>query len=120
MEGKPMLPIDPKYIEQRIEQMKGEEQYLHLELTTGAYASHWDASRHPAANFVSNALIRYIHGGISGSSPYRVGLKMEQGWIYAEGLTHYEETEKERLIMAGHDKDGKLVVALQLSRTPFA
>ncbi|WP_138494596.1 YojF family protein [Paenibacillus pinistramenti] len=115
-----MLPIDLEYIQQRIDQMKDQDLYIHLELTNGAYAAHNDASRHPAANFIKNAVIRYAHGGISGVSPYyRVGLKMEHGWIYSEGLTHYEETENDRLIMAGHDKDGKLVVALQLSPYPF-
>ena len=44
---------------------------------------------------------------------------MSQGWVYTEGLTHFEQTDTDRLIMAGHDSQGKLVVALQLSREPF-
>lgn len=114
-----MQLIQPLELQRRIDSLKDQELYVHLEMTTGAYAAHYDATKHPAANFITNAKVRYAYGSISGGGPYRVGLKMEQGWIYTEGLTHFEETETERLIMAGHDSQGKLVVALQLSKTPF-
>lgn len=114
-----MQLIKPSEIQHRIDLLKDQDLYVHLEMTTGAYAAHLDSSKHPAANFITNAIIRYSHGSISGNGPYRVGLKMSQGWIYTEGLTHWEESESERLIMAGHDSNGKLVVALQLSREPF-
>lgn len=111
--------IDPKVIQQRIDELLNEELYIHLEMTTGAYAAHYDSSKHPAATFITNTKICYSHGSISGNGPFRVGLKMAYGWIYSEGLTHYDETETERLILAGHDSQGKLVVALQLSKEPF-
>ena len=114
-----MQLINREQMQQRIDQLTEQDLYLHLEMTTGAYASHFDSSKHPAATFISNAVIRFVHGSISSSSPYRVGLKTEKGWIYSEGLTHYEESDAERLILAGHDGQGKLVVALQLSREPF-
>lgn len=114
-----MQPIHTGTVQSRLDQLKDQHLYIHLEMTSGAYANHNDSSKHPAANFISNAAIRYSHGSIAGGGPYRVGLKTELGWVYSEGLTHYEETERERLIMAGHDSNGKLVVALQLSRTPF-
>ena len=114
-----MQLINQQEILYRIDMLKDQELYIHLEMTTGAYASHLDSSKHPAATFITNAKIQYSHGSISGNGPYRVGLKMEQGWIYSEGLTHFEESETERLIMAGHDGQGKLIVALQLSREPF-
>ncbi|WNS45288.1 YojF family protein [Paenibacillus sp. MMS20-IR301] len=114
-----MQPIQPKDIQFQIERLAGEELFIHLELTTGAYANHIDSSRPPGSAFISNAVIRYSHGSISGNGPYRVGLKTEHGWIYAEGLTHVDENETERLILAGHDNQGKLIVALQLSRNPF-
>lgn len=106
-------------VQRMLNRLENKELYIHLELTTGAYAAHFDSSKHPAANFITNAVIRYTNGKISGTGPYRVGLKTEQGWVYAEGLTHYEESETSRLIMAGHDTQGKLVVALQLSPEPF-
>lgn len=114
-----MLPIQPQDIQTRIERLAGQDVYIHLELTTGAYANHLDSTRHPASAFISNAGIRYTHGSISGTGPYRVGLKTADGWVYAEGLTHVDEQETERLILAGHDSQGKLIVALQLSREKF-
>lgn len=111
--------INQTEVQQMIDKLKDQDLYIHLEMTTGAYAAHYDRSKHPAANFITNATIRYSHGSISGNGPYRVGLKMGQGWVYTEGLTHFEQTDTERLIMAGHDSQGKLVVALQLSREPF-
>ncbi|MGQ7887272.1 YojF family protein [Paenibacillus sp. WC2504] len=114
-----MQLIDKMKVQQFIDILINQDLYIHLEMTTGAYAAHLDSTKHPAATFISNAVIRYSHGSISGNGPYRVGLKTEQGWVYSEGLTHYEETDSERLILAGHDTAGKLVVALQLSREPF-
>lgn len=114
-----MQLIIPTEVQRRIDNLKDQDLYIHLEMTTGAYAAHFDSSKHPAANFITNAIIRFSHGSISGNGPFRVGLKMEQGWIYSEGLTHFEESEAKRLILAGHDSQGKLVVSLQLSRQPF-
>lgn len=114
-----MQLINQSVIQDRIDQLKDQDLYIHLEMTTGAYAAHLDRSKHPAATFITNAVIRYSHGSISGNGPYRVGLKMAQGWVYSEGLTHFEENETDRLIMAGHDSQGKLIVSLQLSREPF-
>ncbi|WP_308633881.1 YojF family protein [Paenibacillus silvisoli] len=114
-----MQLIDKAKVQQLIDILIDQELYIHLEMTTGAYAAHLDRSKHPAATFISNAFIRYSHGSISGDGPYRIGLKTGQGWVYSEGLTHYEETDSERLILAGHDTAGKLIVALQLSREPF-
>ncbi|RJE87491.1 DUF1806 family protein [Paenibacillus sp. 1011MAR3C5] len=114
-----MQLIQPLKVQQLIDKLKDQDLYVHIEQTTGAYASHIDSSKHPAASFLTNARIRYNHGSISGSGPYRVGLKMAHGWVYSEGLTHYEDAETERLIMAGHDSQGKLIVALQLSPEPF-
>ncbi|MGG1550204.1 YojF family protein [Paenibacillus ferrarius] len=114
-----MQLIDKAKVQQLIDRFIDQELYIHLEMTTGAYAAHLDRTKHPAATFISNAMIRYTHGSISGDGPYRVGLKTGQGWVYSEGLTHYEETESERLILAGHDTAGKLIVALQLSRELF-
>lgn len=112
--------INEVKVQQLIDRLKDQELYIHLEMTTGAYAAHFDSSKHPAANFISNAKVSYSHGLLAGSAPYyRIGLKMIKGWVYTEGLTHWEETESERLILAGHDSKGKLVVALQLSREPF-
>lgn len=114
-----MQPIDPQGVQRILDQLKDQDIYLHLEMTTGAYASLRDSSKLTAATFISNGRIRFSHGSIAGGGPYRVGLKTETGWVYAEGLTHWDGSESERLISAGHDGDGKLLVGLQLSREPF-
>ncbi|THF73650.1 YojF family protein [Cohnella fermenti] len=114
-----MHPIDTADVQRRIDALVGQDLYVHMEMTTGAYTAHHDTTKHPAANFITNAVVRYELGSISGAGPYRVGLKLEKGWIYTEGLTHYDAAEEERLLMSGHDSSGKLVVSLQFSREPF-
>lgn len=113
--------IDINAVQQSIDALKEQDLYIHLEMTTGAYAAHFDSSKITAGTFIRNGAIRYAHGSIAGSGPYRVGLKIGQGWVYAEGLTHWDpvEAERGRLILAGHDPDGKLIVSLQLSRELF-
>lgn len=114
-----MQPINPVEVQLVLHHLREQDVYIHLEMTTGAYAAHWDSSKHPAATFITNARIRYSQGSIEGNGPYRAGLKMDNGWVYSEGLTHWDGNNPDRLILAGHDTQGKLVVALQLSKTPF-
>ncbi|OLN24214.1 hypothetical protein BTO30_02050 [Domibacillus antri] len=114
-----MEPILPEKVQELIDRFAGEEIYLHLETTNGAYASHFNEKFFSAGAYIRNAKLTYEHGKIVGDGPYRVGLKLEIGWVYAEGLTHYGFDEDGRLLMAGHDFDGKLAVALQMGKTPF-
>lgn len=114
-----MQPIDREAVQRRIEALKDTDLYIHLEMTMGAYTAHKDQSIHPASNFIKNVIVRYTHGHISESTPYRIGLKLNGGWVYAEGLTHWDAAEPDRLILSGNDPDGKLIVALQLSREAF-
>lgn len=108
-----MVPIHRGAVQKALEEMAGEDVYIHLETTNGAY------SIGSAGAFIRNARVRYSSGRIAGKGPYRVGLKMDLGWVYAEGLTDWERDDRGRLLLAGHDEDGKLSVALQLSREPF-
>jgi hypothetical protein len=112
-------PITKPAVHDLINRFAGKDVYIHLETTNGAYASHFNEKFFSAGAYIRNAKVNYEHGKIIGDGPYRVGIKMEIGWIYAEGLTHYELDEQDRLLMAGHDYDGKLAVALQISATPF-
>ncbi|WP_425389317.1 YojF family protein [Cytobacillus kochii] len=93
--------------------------YIHLETTNGAYASHFDETFFSSGAYIRNAKLKYIHSKIAGNGPYRIGLKTDIGWVYAEGITHYEIDEHDRLLMAGHDFKGKLAVSLEISETPF-
>lgn len=111
--------INKEKVQARLEALKNIELYIHMEMTMGAYTSHRDQSVHPASNFIKNAKIKFEHGMITDQSPYRVGLKLDGGWVYAEGMTHWDETENDKLILSGNAKDGKLIAALQLSKEPF-
>ncbi|PLS18404.1 DUF1806 domain-containing protein [Bacillus sp. M6-12] len=115
-----MEAIEQKDIVQRtIDSMAGKDIFLHLETTNGAYATHKDESFFSAGAYIRNAKIRYELGKIVGEGPFRVGLKLEIGWVYGEGITHFELDDKGRLLLAGLDNTGKLAVALELSETPF-
>jgi hypothetical protein len=94
--------------------------YIHLETTNGAYATHFDEKVFNAGAFIRNVKLRYELAKVVSDSPHRVGLKMEHGWVYAQGITHFEVDEFGRLLMAGLDYTGKLAVALEISETPFA
>jgi hypothetical protein len=112
-------PISISQVQKHIDEFAGQEVYIHLETTNGAYASHFNEAFFSAGAYIRNAKVIYEHGKIVGEGPYRTGLKMEIGWIYAEGLTHFELDEYGRLLLAGHDYDGKMAVALEISKTPF-
>lgn len=115
-----MKPINQKAVQTALDAFKNKDVYIHLETTNGAYASHYNADFHNAGAYIRNAQIQYSRGKITGESPYRVGLKTDNGWVYAEGLTDWELDEQGRLLLAGHNREGKLAVALQLSEKPFS
>jgi hypothetical protein len=111
--------IEIEEVQSRIDALKGQDVYVHVEMTNGMYAQHNGLVNHLAANFIQNALINYSHGMIKGDGPFRVGLKTELGWVYTQGLTHYERENPEQLILSGHDSEGKLIVTLLIGREPF-
>jgi Protein of unknown function (DUF1806) len=114
-----MDPVNMKTVQDALEGFLDTEVYVHLETTNGAYASHHNEQFFSAGAYLRNAKLTYERAKITGAGPYRVGLKIPFGWVYAEGITHYEQDDKGRLLLAGHDYDGKLAVALQISSTPF-
>ncbi|TCP20874.1 uncharacterized protein DUF1806 [Scopulibacillus darangshiensis] len=114
-----MKPIQQQDVQRELETFMNQDVYLHLETTNGAYASHFNEKFFSAGAYIRNGLVRFSRGQITGEGPYRIGLKMDLGWIYAEGLTDWELTDNGQLLLAGHDHDGKLAVALELSHEPF-
>lgn len=114
-----MRPIDPDEVQAKLERMAGHDVYLHLETTTGSYTALGPDKVPPCIAFVRNAQVRYQRGAIKGPGPYRVGLKMDSGWVYGDGLTHAEIDDAGRLLMAGYDDQGRLRLGLQLGTTPF-
>ncbi|AEH49317.1 YojF family protein [Parageobacillus thermoglucosidasius] len=114
-----MQPIDVCEVQAALNRFANQDVYIHLETTNGAYASHHNEGFFSVGAYIRNGLIRFSRGKITGNRPYRVGLKLDFGWVYAEGLTDWELTGKGQLLLAGHDQEGRLAVALQLSREPF-
>lgn len=114
-----MEPVIAEAVQKELDRLANQEVYVHLETTNGAYATHNDESFFSSGAYIRNALIQYEHGKIAGTGPYRIGLKMSIGWVYAEGITHFEVDDKGSLLLAGHDFKGKLAVSLQISKTPF-
>ena len=114
-----MNPIDPSAVQSILDSFLNREVYLHLETTNGAYAVHNQESNMTVGAYIRNGRICFGRGTITGDGPYRVGLKMEIGWVYAEGLTDFEMAQEGQLLLAGHDQEGRLAVALELSLSPF-
>ncbi|MBK3495704.1 YojF family protein [Viridibacillus sp. YIM B01967] len=106
-------------LQQLLNSFANKDVYIHLETTNGAYASHFNEKVFNAGAFIRNIKLQYELGKVTADAPHRVGLKLAHGWVYAQGITHYEIDEQNRLLMAGHDYDGKLAVALEISKTPF-
>ncbi|CAN5752015.1 YojF family protein [soil metagenome] len=115
-----VVPIDVSTVQAELERRVGHDLFMHLETTTGSYTALGPEKRTPVIAFVRNAPVRPERGSITGPGPYRVGLKLPSGgWIYAEGLTDFEVSERDELLLAGHDAEGNITVALQLSAQPF-
>ncbi|MFC7064120.1 YojF family protein [Halobacillus seohaensis] len=116
-----MKAIESSVVQEKIDQLANKDVYIHLETTNGAYASHFDEKAYNVGAFIRNAHVNYQHGKIvSTGGSYRVGLKLDLGWIYAEGVSDFEIDEQGRLLMAGHDREGRLMVALEISENPFS
>ncbi|MFD2638980.1 YojF family protein [Piscibacillus salipiscarius] len=116
-----MEAIKLEIVQDYINQFANQPVYVHLETTNGAYASHFNANAYNVGAYIRNARLTYSQGKIvEHEGSYRVGLKHEIGWIYAEGLTDFEFNENNQLLIAGHDKEGRLMVALQISPEPFS
>ncbi|QTN00360.1 DUF1806 family protein [Sediminibacillus dalangtanensis] len=115
-----MEPIHIEEVQEQLDRLANKEVYVHLETTNGAYASHFNENAYNVGAFIRNAKVNYLHGKIVGTNgTYRVGLKLDIGWVYAEGVNQWELDEQERLLMAGHDREGRLMVALEISEQPF-
>ncbi|MFS0656187.1 YojF family protein [Bacillus sp. 179-C3.3 HS] len=114
-----MKPIQTEDVSAHLASFFNRPVYIHLETTTGSYSAHMNEQNMTVVAYIRNAKVVYSQAKIKGQGPYRVGMKTEDGWIYAEGLTDYVFDEKGRLLLAGHLPDGKLAISLQISETPF-
>lgn len=117
-----METIQLTKVQEALDTFANKEVYVHLETTNGAYARHFDKNAFNVGAFIRNAKVTYTRAKIVANEiyhSYRIGLKMELGWIYAEGVTDWEIDEHGRLLLAGHDDQGRLMVSLEISEKPF-
>lgn len=115
-----MKPIEINSVQDLLNKFCNKDVYVHLETTNGAYASHFDEKAYNVGAYIRNAKVNFSQAKIVGNGKtYRTGLKMDIGWIYAEGLSDFELDTDNRLLMAGHDREGRLMVSLEISAIPF-
>ncbi|MEW9667963.1 DUF1806 family protein [Ammoniphilus sp. 3BR4] len=103
-----MKSIQLAEVQEHLHTFAGKTCHIHLETTQGAY------DKHPIGCFIRNAQVQVERAQIRGTNPYRVGLKIPLGWVYAEGLNVFDWDERGRLLLEGHDDNGKLQVALHI------
>lgn len=115
-----MKEVNQTQLQELLNSFANKDVYIHLETTNGSYAAHYDEKFFNAGAFIRNVKLNYELGKVVGDAPHRVGLKLPHGWVYAQGITHYELDDQGRLLMAGLDYTGKLAVALEISELPFA
>jgi|HigsolmetaGSP12D_1036236.scaffolds.fasta_scaffold00812_10 hypothetical protein len=100
-----MKPIVKEELERLLKRYAG-ECYVHFEVVPGG--------------FVRNVRAHVAETHVAGESPYRVALKLaEDGWIRMEGLSHWTTDEQGRLILSGHDSQGRITATLLLGKLPF-
>ena len=84
-----MKPIQIEKVQEILETFENKELYFHLETTSGAYAAQ-DKEKLAVGAYIRNGSIKFTNVKMAGSGPFRVGFKLNDGWMYAEGLTDYQ------------------------------
>ena len=114
--------IQVDQVQSLISEYENKPVYLHVETTNGAYANHFDSKVFNAGTFLRNIQVTFTHAHLTGGNkePYRVGLKLDNnGWVYVQGLTHYEVNDNGEFLLAGFNYEGQLAAALEISTQPF-
>ena len=114
--------INAQKVQEILTSYENKPVYLHVETTNGAYANHFDQRVFNAGTFLRNIQVTYEHAQLKGGNkdPYRVGLKLRDGgWVYVQGLTHYEINENDEFLIAGFNYEGQLAATIEISEKPF-
>lgn len=117
-----MEKIRPEKVQEILNGYQNKKVYIHVEITSGMYASHLDSNVFNAGTFLRNIQVEFTQGALRGgeNGEYRVGLKLSNGgWIYVLGLTDYEVNENNEFIMHGFNHEGRLASALEISSKEF-
>jgi N-acetylglucosamine malate deacetylase 2 len=113
-EASRLEPISLPALAPVLEGYAGRTLYLHLETTAGAYTEGGFGA------FLRGVPLVVGRVRVHGTGPYRAGIESGAGFVYAEGLTHWAADADGRLLLEGHDEEGRLTVALILSPSPLA
>ncbi|MEK4169734.1 MULTISPECIES: YojF family protein [Staphylococcus] len=115
-------PIKAEEVQRLLTTFENKPVYLHVETTNGAYANHFDQRVFNAGTFLRNIQVTYEHAQLKGGDkdPFRVGLKLRDGgWVYVQGLTHYEINGNNEFLIAGFNYEGQLAATIEISEQPF-
>ena len=115
-------PIKAEEVQRLLTIFENKPVYLHVETTNGAYANHFDQRVFNAGTFLRNIQVTYEHARLKGGNKdqFRVGLKLrEGGWVYVQGLTHYEINDNNEFLIAGFNYEGQLAATIEISEQPF-
>ncbi|MCR8643551.1 YojF family protein [Paenibacillus sp. N1-5-1-14] len=101
-----MKPIHKQAVTTALRAFIGQQVYIHAEAIPGG--------------FLRNISVEVEQAMIAGEGPYRVAIRIPyNGWIRMESLTHYISESEEKLLLAGHDEQGRITTVLELSTRPF-
>ncbi|WP_193390212.1 YojF family protein [Staphylococcus haemolyticus] len=115
-------PIKAEEVQRLLTTFENKPVYLHVETTNGAYANHFDQRVFNAGTFLRNIQVTYEHAQLKGGDkdPFRVGLKLRDGgWVYVQGLTHYEINDNNEFLIAGFNYEGQLAATIEISEQLF-
>ncbi|TRM02222.1 DUF1806 family protein [Staphylococcus hominis] len=115
-------PIKAEEVQRLLTTFENKPVYLHVETTNGAYANHFDQRVFNAGTFLRNIQVTYEHAQLKGGDkdPFRVGLKLRDGgWVYVQGLTHFEINDNNEFLIAGFNYEGQLAATIEISEQPF-
>jgi hypothetical protein len=117
---KGLQSIEKDRIQAHIDTFLNKRIYIHLETSTGSYVGVGHPETLPACAYIRNGVITCTEGKIvKNEAWYSVGLKIDNGWVYVEGLTDWELLDDGKLLLGGHDQKGNLKIGLELSHEPF-
>lgn len=108
-----LQPIDRASVETALNSLGNREIYLHVETTAGAYTAGGFGA------FVRNVGVHLRRAVVTGTGPFRVGLELEAGWVYAEGVTDWEAAPDGAVLLAGYDAQGRVTVLCEASPRPL-
>ena len=103
--GGRMVPLDARTVADALGALQGRRVYIHLEVNPGAY---W-----------RNGGGRLEAAHVRGDGPYRLFLRVDDGLIQIDALTHMALSDG-IVICTGYDDVQRLARTVQVSLEPFA